>query len=325
MISMAQNQLITKRINRLSKAIAVILRLFGIGAIVAQISKVLPWFADNTAWEINLSQIVASVVGLLFLLLAQGKTIEKVINYSLFSGRQQIKRLVFGFPIIFTLLIVFLLKFILGYNNLSYQRMMSEGSFIEYGTTLAYLLAFGFSVAVAKYFIKTKQKKLGFIYYLLAAFFFVIGLEEISWGQMIFNWDASSVFESHNVQQETNLHNLVWVNNYFYDGAIALSLFGGFSSLIASLLPKSQLKKALKYLTPDWYLSSFFLICLVIICFLKFLENPYPIHPRDQEFAELMLSFGFLLLVLTNYFRQALRSQLKSDRAKLITSSPRSN
>lgn len=307
MISTAQDRLLTKRINRLSKAIAVILRLFGIGAIAAQVSKVLPWFAPESAWQFNFSQIAASIVGLLFLLIAQGKTIEKIINYSLFTGRQQVKCLFFCLPIVLTLLILFVLKFSLGYDNLSYARMLSEGSFVEYGTTLAYLLAFGFSLAVAKYFIKNKHKKLGFIYYLLAAFFFVIGLEEISWGQMIFNWDASSVFESHNVQQETNLHNLVWVNNYFYDGAIALSLVGGFSAAIASLLPKSQFKQALKYLAPAWFLSSFFLTCLVIIGFLKFLENPYPIHPRDQEFAELMLSLGFLLLVLTNYFRQALR------------------
>jgi hypothetical protein len=320
MISASQDCLLTKRINRLSKAIAVILRLFGIGAIVAQVLKILPWFAEDAAWQINFSQIAAYIVGLLFLLLAQGKTLEKIINYSLFAGRQQMKRLVFGLPILLTLLMLFGLKFTLGYDNLSYQRMLSEGSLIEYGTSLTYLLAFGFSLAVAKYFRENKQKRLGFIYYLLAAFFVVIALEEISWGQMIFNWDASSLFESHNVQQETNLHNLVWVNNYFYDGAIVLSLLGGFSFLIASLLPESQFKKALKYLTPDSFLSSFFLTCFVIICFLKFLENPYPIHPRDQEFAELMLSLGFLLFVLTNYFRQALRSQPKSDRADFITS-----
>lgn len=46
--------------------------------------------------------------------------------------------------------------------------------------------------------------------YLLAAFFFVCGGEEISWGQRIFGWSTPELWRSINAQEETNLHN-IWL------------------------------------------------------------------------------------------------------------------
>jgi hypothetical protein len=43
---------------------------------------------------------------------------------------------------------------------------------------------------------------------LAAVGFFVIGGEEISWGQRIFGWSTPEVFKDTNVQDETNLHNV---------------------------------------------------------------------------------------------------------------------
>ena len=42
----------------------------------------------------------------------------------------------------------------------------------------------------------------------MAVIFFVIGMEEISWGQRIFNIKSSQFFLENNMQNETNLHNL---------------------------------------------------------------------------------------------------------------------
>ena len=47
-----------------------------------------------------------------------------------------------------------------------------------------------------------------FWYLPLAALFFFIAGEEISWGQRIFEWSTPSWIEAHNVQNETTIHNL---------------------------------------------------------------------------------------------------------------------
>jgi len=54
---------------------------------------------------------------------------------------------------------------------------------------------------------KRKINKITIIAF-LSLFFFVLGGEEISWGQRIFGWGTPEFF-SGNVQHETNLHNLI--------------------------------------------------------------------------------------------------------------------
>jgi hypothetical protein len=41
-----------------------------------------------------------------------------------------------------------------------------------------------------------------------AMFFFILGMEEISWGQRIFNWETPEAWSKVNYQDETNVHNL---------------------------------------------------------------------------------------------------------------------
>ena len=47
-----------------------------------------------------------------------------------------------------------------------------------------------------------------FTWIVLAVLFFFAAGEEISWGQRIFHFQTTGIFESSNLQQETNLHNL---------------------------------------------------------------------------------------------------------------------
>jgi len=47
-----------------------------------------------------------------------------------------------------------------------------------------------------------------FWYLPLAALFFFIAGEEISWGQRIFGWETPPWVEAHNIQDETTIHNL---------------------------------------------------------------------------------------------------------------------
>lgn len=66
-------------------------------------------------------------------------------------------------------------------------------------------------------------------YLLMAAATFVLGMEEISWGQRIFGWSTPELLTQTNLQQETNLHNLI--TEAFYIGYLALPL-----TLVATLI-----------------------------------------------------------------------------------------
>ena len=53
----------------------------------------------------------------------------------------------------------------------------------------------------------------------------MIAMEEISWGQMVFNWQSPDWFMGSNSQQETSLHNIKGINSSV-DVAFLIGLLG---------------------------------------------------------------------------------------------------
>ena len=80
-----------------------------------------------------------------------------------------------------------------------------------------------FNCALPIYKILEKERRI--------LFFLFVGLEEISWGQRILGVETPNFF-SDNVQSETNVHNLEYVNQLWSISFIVLGIVGGFSWLI---------------------------------------------------------------------------------------------
>ena len=300
--------ILEQRINFLVKVLAITLKLFGAGIVLSQIGKAFLEGYNNYLG-------IGMAIGLLLLGLGQTRILKKILENGLFYQRSLLKTWVFVLPIILSGAVV-LLRSNITYD--SWKRISSEGGLFEYGTSLAYILAFVFALPVARYFYQTKQKRLGFFYYFMAGCFLFVGLEELSWGQHLFGWQSPGFFEAYNSQEETTIHNLIWVNEYIDYGYWILGLFGGIAWLFIS-----QMKhwRSHVYFIPDWYLSSFFFL----VCYSYTLEDSYQeiqsffqsynleflgqfILPLG-EFAELLLGLGFLLFVLVIYLRQAVNSQ----------------
>ena len=109
----------------------------------------------------------------------------------------------------------------------------------------------------------TKQKKwlaIGVIA-TLSLVLFVMGMEEISWGQRVFQWQTSTYFSKHNVQGETNLHNLnkqLFQDVLFFGGFILLAVLPFFHNHLAKALRKiSSLKFLTNFLPEQWMLVAF--------------------------------------------------------------------
>lgn len=122
-----------------------------------------------------------------------------------------------------------------------YEFLIKEDGIYENITALVMLLI---SILIIIRLIKTTPKNKQWIVYnvfLAIICFFVFG-EEISWGQRIFSIETGDFFSEHNLQGETNLHNLkingVKLNKLIF--STGLSIVGGFYFLALFPLYKNN-------------------------------------------------------------------------------------
>lgn len=99
--------------------------------------------------------------------------------------------------------------YIAGKGQEAFMLWLSEDGFIENITVLFLLISSVIAVYRGVGYFRDKQPKAVFLWGLLAFLFFFAAGEEISWGQRIFNIETPEFFMERNLQEETNLHNLV--------------------------------------------------------------------------------------------------------------------
>lgn len=126
------------------------------------------------------------------------------------------------------------ISLVLAFTNLEYfaDRFTFEDGIVEWGTVLA-LLAGSF-LCMYRFVNLWKYKRWPFLLFtfLFGLFIFFAAGEEISWGQRILNIETPEYFEKHNMQKETNFHNLVIngvrINRIFFSffliGALSIYL-----------------------------------------------------------------------------------------------------
>jgi hypothetical protein len=112
---------------------------------------------------------------------------------------------------------------------LGLESLFREDNFFESFTAIAHF-ASSLMIAITIFRLRKELNRdfqirviLG-IYLSVALALALIALEEISWGQRIFGWEASGPFAS-NYQHETNLHNFFNPYMPFFFGGFTLALF----------------------------------------------------------------------------------------------------
>jgi hypothetical protein len=84
----------------------------------------------------------------------------------------------------------------------------TEHGLVENATAVVLIPALVLAIQLARSYIGAGERLLA-IWYMLAASACVVFLgEEVSWGQHWFGWASPQYFIEHNIQQETNFHNL---------------------------------------------------------------------------------------------------------------------
>jgi cell division protein FtsL len=98
-------------------------------------------------------------------------------------------------------------------------------------------------------------------YFMLGAAFLFFAMEEISWGQRIFEWNTPQMWKRLNIQRETNMHNLL--NEYLFVPANFFMLLGlGMLYVNAKWLSTKDIKLGwpwLSFFTPrdEYYLLGY--------------------------------------------------------------------
>ncbi len=122
-------------------------------------------------------------------------------------------------------------------------------------------------------------------------------LEELSWGQHLFQFDAEGVFAEHNKQQETNLHNFIAPELFGLAVNIAFYVLFVFIPLFAKLAPQGFIARSLQKLGLIEFLPHIHLI--LIFCFGFALQAYFKIETISDTLAlvaSLVLA-GYIIFV----------------------------
>jgi hypothetical protein len=235
----------------------------------------------------------------------------------------------------FTLPLIIISCFML-LKILSYQRylnLIDEDHLIENLEFGFYFVAFAVALFVGVRFFRARRSLLGLLYLILAFGLFFIAMEEISWGQRIFNIPVPEFFQENNYQEEITLHNLGHrpanlpedKGNYIDMVFPVFGFIGAFAWLLTLMLPerlKARYNSILDFLVPPWYLSLYFfpvfaIYLYVSICVFYLQQfpstDPY-VGSQEEEPAEFLLALGLLLFVIVSMYKQSFSIYKQSSR-----------
>ena len=214
-------------------------------------------------------------------------------------------------------LLVFLIAIkILAGETSSYRRSLEEGGIVEWATFLLLLISAYMLFCCAK---TVHSGLFRVIYYILSGISFVIGMEEMSWGQMIFNWKTPSPLALINDQGETNLHNIGFISSHSdlaYGLILALIVFVTLAADRQTKQIKNQnFYTALLELAPSKMLLIYFVPASIFSLCLYFNIHEFAhgfILRGEEELMEMIGAFG-LLGYSTSMISRLKEMQLNKD------------
>ena len=222
-----------------------------------------------------------------------------------------LKRMIFVFPIV---LFVAMLAVKI-WDHAFFRHVAWEDGSFEYIQFWCYALATVLSLAIV---IMTTRQRLFWhctAYSILFAGLFFITMEEISWGQRIFDFENPEFFAENNVQREMSFHNLNMVAPFLHDMYIVVGLYGALAWIVLGKLNLDP-TNLINFCVPDWFMASFFAPAFVVYTIYTYIV-PYGsgylgideesfwsfFALYDQEGVELLLSMGFLVFTTVNCIR----------------------
>ena len=279
------------RLNFLSSLVNNLLLL--IGSILSLILIVNIIFFSSS-YQITIAQFLQGFSGFIILYLSIKKIIRKRFIDMVTS--EQNRKYILILPFL-TLSILFIYRITL--NDLEgYIRRISEGSLFEW---FGFLFLFFSSFLLLKSSANNLGKPQKNILKIGSLIMFVWSMEEMSWGQMLFNWVPPKMINEINMQNETNIHNLRYIHDKSWLILLVIfSIFFIFSIIGSYLRSRGEIKigSIADIIFPIGCTSSYFFFAALIYLGVVLLKSGIfvPIlHTREQEIGELLFSLGFFI------------------------------
>lgn len=180
----------------------------------------------------------------------------------------------------------------------SYTRSLEEGGIVEWAS---FILLLSSACILFLCINLTRDRLIKVIFGGLSVLAFVVGMEEMSWGQILFRWDTPTSLMSINAQGETNLHNIEFIHGHadlFYGCILAAIIaFSLSAKKMARSIGESSMSELVEKLAPPKSLLVYFLpACILILClYLDIHEytNGFTFK-GEEELAEMLGAFGLL-------------------------------
>lgn len=207
-----------------------------------------------------------------------------------------------------------------------YVAIIQEDGVLENLQALLYCLTAIACLPIGKRFLDVREYRfLGILYLSLAAVLLLASLEEISWGQRIFDIETPDTLMEINTQQEISIHNLKPVQSKLHLAYILVGLFC-FTGWRLLKIPAVRNNRFSEFIIPDKSVRFYFLPVFVVYTYSDYLGNrlwnftgniAFRVQTennillwRDQEPAELFLTAGFFMFAINNLARQKARLNL---------------
>ena len=297
--AMSRLALVEERKHFLAQAFGVFIALLGLAMLGVLVGNVL---GHDTAGvrSVSWAQILQGCIGALFVVLVfRGDVARAVMALANDSSR---RLNIFLIPLIVW---PFFLLYRVQITDLkSYLRRISEGSLVEW---LGFLFLLAAACLLWKAADKASSTGLKLLIRSGSVGLFVLSMEEMSWGQMIFNWGTPATLKEHNVQHETNIHNLSFWHSHTWTVAACVFTLLFFLSVCGFLVRRSdsiRLGSWIDVILPLGCTASYFGVAALMYWGVVAEKNGIDLiylHTREQEIAEFLFAVGVFIHVVYLY------------------------
>ncbi len=298
------NNFYRERIILLGRIIDGSLIAFGFSLILTGVARLFNIYDS----PLSIPQILQGLLGGFLFIFGIGRKATLFLKAYKRSNDKYIKIIIGSIPFVsFSIFLLYRLQL----DDLSaYGRLVEEGSLVEWFSFLFLFLSSIFFVITGI----QEANKLVRRFVLGSGFLvFILSMEEVSWGQMIFNWRSPEIFVRINSQQETNLHNLLLISGEPNTFIVTLVLFFLTISCLLRwyLSSKNKIRSntIADIVLPPFFLIGYFSIGALLYFGLVLQMNGINIPiliPRDQELMECFFALGILIHSCRTYLNWGL-------------------
>ena len=200
------------------------------------------------------------------------------------------------------------------YRNVDW--LAGEDGASEWWSVATYLAGAGLAAATGRQLRRTNHRRLAVLQFILAGVFLIGALEEISWGQRLFNWGTPQALEAVNEQGETTIHNLGKIDSVIFNLLFWVSAAGLAGGALRAVWHRAGRVTSADFVLPSLVISPALFMIVVWrigdfwtpVNLPRLIMEAFRFGPQGSEVPEVLLGLCVCLYTYSNLRRARLLS-----------------